>query len=277
MSVSFLPEEFQIVELIKLVEQHPLLWNPMHTSHNNKHARIKAWDAVAVKCFAAWGEMTEEERTGAVAEIKNKWKNIKDTYAKDKRKRRTGKGRRKKYIYADILKFLNYPKTMHMPFIEDDPQPKEEPSDINITMYEPKINFVDDEEEEYVPPKRQKDELLSEEEEEAVTDSMNIDSNSSESENGNNVKQPRKRNIIFVDSEVGESYPAECGSKNTPSGMKRTAEDVLRIEDCDSEDPDKMFLLSMLPLFKNLSEQGKIVARIQLTQVLQKLLYPKRC
>lgn len=48
---------------------------------------------------------------------------------------------------------------------------------------------------------------------------------------------------------------------------------VTKNTDADN-DADKLFMMSMVPLFKKLGDEKKMTARIQLTQVLQRLLYP---
>lgn len=43
----------------------------------------------------------------------------------------------------------------------------------------------------------------------------------------------------------------------------------------ENEDSDKLFLISLLPLLKNLNDEDKITARIEMIQVLQKLSFSK--
>ncbi|CAH0553962.1 unnamed protein product [Brassicogethes aeneus] len=92
---------------------------------------------------------------------------------------------------------------------------------------------------------------------------------------GNFIKE--EENVTF-EKEFIQNYIV----KNVPGNLNKSEfVDILGAptEDTstnDVDDPDKMFLLSMLPLFKKLDEEKKMTARIELTLVLQKLLFPEK-
>ncbi|OCT75262.1 hypothetical protein XELAEV_18030440mg [Xenopus laevis] len=99
--------------LIDLVEERPGLYMTESPAYHNKYTRRKLWDEVAANLIDRWENLTDQEKNIKAKEIQLKWKHIKDCYRRElKRQRNEGRGgssqpKRKKYIYADMLTFLN--------------------------------------------------------------------------------------------------------------------------------------------------------------------------
>ncbi|KAJ8935798.1 hypothetical protein NQ314_012650 [Rhamnusium bicolor] len=293
-SYSYFPDHFNSVDLIRLVEKHPVLWNPYHADHNNKQQRNKAWERIAQKIVINWVNLPDAEKYGTAGEIRNKWKNIKDTFTKDQRIRSKNQSTRKKrkYIYTDILQFLNvqgcvqnFPEETEDDeveqnvVLEDDEPTLEDEVDLTDKKICIKIDPGDPNDEKVeldVPSKIKFVDMCSFNNELAT--SSDCDSGSE-----NSVLPPKRAH--FDKNRRSEQYQTEQNNEpssssfvsSSSSGKKRTFAEITHAEGSEvADDPDRMFLLSMLPLFKKLSEVEKLSARIQLTQVLQKLLYPKK-
>lgn len=143
--------------------------------------------------------------------MKNKWRNIKDTYFKELNQEKKGvPNKRKKYMYADALTFLQH---CH----------KRKPRSVN------RLGETSDKEE--------GEDFLEE--------------------------------MIELKSEVTEDHnqedsyvPSGCSSAYTKRQTNQTYFQVHDSKPVESEDADKLFLLSILPDYKKLNEDDKIDFRI---------------
>ncbi|KAJ2939114.1 hypothetical protein O0L34_g10301 [Tuta absoluta] len=104
--------------LIKEVQKRPCLWESQDPYHSDRAVKNKAWEEVAVIVFKEWPSLSKEEKIEKLKMIKNKWKNARDYYVREKnRENQEAKGRAAKRKwncpYFDSLQFLNIKLTQN--------------------------------------------------------------------------------------------------------------------------------------------------------------------
>ncbi|XP_022917419.1 uncharacterized protein [Onthophagus taurus] len=89
-------------DLIKAVERYPVLYDFNHEDYKNIREKDKLWAKIGCQI----------KSNGKIA--KNKWKNLKDTYAKYLKTHKNGTARKTKWLWADDMKwfkpYLSYPE-----------------------------------------------------------------------------------------------------------------------------------------------------------------------
>ncbi|CAI6349040.1 unnamed protein product [Macrosiphum euphorbiae] len=93
--VVFLPDQEEV--LIEEVRNNPVLYDLSKTSHKDIILKDEIWKDISIKVGRS------------IDDCKRRWKNIKDTYNRNKRKLGTGSASssKKKWILADRVSFLN--------------------------------------------------------------------------------------------------------------------------------------------------------------------------
>uniref|UniRef100_A0A8R1U067 MADF domain-containing protein n=1 Tax=Onchocerca volvulus TaxID=6282 RepID=A0A8R1U067_ONCVO len=104
--------EIRSEAVIWAVEQIPCLWNLACEDYRNRSKRRQGWTTVSRMLIHDFENKDLAERQSIEKEIQNKWKNIRDCYVRDL-KRKSGeevksRGKRtREYIHAGLLAFLN--------------------------------------------------------------------------------------------------------------------------------------------------------------------------
>ncbi|KAM3724798.1 Thymidylate kinase [Dirofilaria immitis] len=104
--------EIKSEAIILAVEQLPCLWNLSCEDYRNRSKRREGWSTVSRMLIRDFENKDVAERQSIEKEIQNKWKNIRDCYVRDMRRKNgeTVKSRGKRtreYIHAGLLAFLN--------------------------------------------------------------------------------------------------------------------------------------------------------------------------
>ncbi|RZC33222.1 4-aminobutyrate aminotransferase, mitochondrial-like [Asbolus verrucosus] len=102
-----------VEKLIINVEKQPCIWNIHHKTYSDKQMKMKAWQRICRDFYPQWDEFSHDEAKLKTSYLQKKWKSIRDYYTKQRKEiannahTSTPSGiRRKKYIYFDLLQFL---------------------------------------------------------------------------------------------------------------------------------------------------------------------------
>ncbi|XP_059050375.1 uncharacterized protein LOC131845342 isoform X1 [Achroia grisella] len=97
--------------LISNIEKFPCLWNIRHENYNNRTIKDDAWEYINSQLHSDWYELSENKKKVKAADSKKKWTNIRDCYRKYLSKVKNlppdSPELKKRYIYADLLTFLD--------------------------------------------------------------------------------------------------------------------------------------------------------------------------
>ncbi|XP_068623559.1 uncharacterized protein [Battus philenor] len=88
---------------ISEVEKYPEIWDLNSEDNRYKNKKQRAWAQVAQMFIADFDDMEENEKLDVYKKLHSKWRNIRDSYVRDL-KRKDGK---KGYMYAKHLAFLD--------------------------------------------------------------------------------------------------------------------------------------------------------------------------
>ncbi|XP_072386379.1 uncharacterized protein [Diabrotica undecimpunctata] len=231
---------FRVESLITAVEKRPILYNKKHRDYNNKEDKEQAWMDVCAEILPQWYDYGEAERNSKLFQVQKKWRNLRDSFRKDLNIRREIKPARnsskvkREYIYYRSMLFLE-------PYIKRD--------EGEYKSYQKPDNEVDEEEEE----ETQEAEVLKFESEESQYTDTSVPAIS---------KKKAKLNTQFDNQspvfEVWDGF--QNGDVNDDNNFYLHNE----------IDGDRYFLLSLIPSFRNLSQQQKLSVRVEFLQVLQK-------
>ncbi|KAG5892664.1 hypothetical protein JTB14_025458 [Gonioctena quinquepunctata] len=99
---------FDTDKFIQTVEENPPIWEKGTKEYSDRGAKEKCWFNVGAGMFENWEEMTDADKQSQLKDLKNKWRHIRDNFAKYINQKKSGDSaaKRKKYIYADALSFL---------------------------------------------------------------------------------------------------------------------------------------------------------------------------
>ncbi|KAK9880750.1 hypothetical protein WA026_013073 [Henosepilachna vigintioctopunctata] len=93
---------------IKCIQDRPSLWDKTSEEYLNKSIRDKHWEEIGEIITDDWQNLNRKRKHIKVKEMKNKWRHIRDNFRKflNQGKADHVGPKRRKYIYADSLKFL---------------------------------------------------------------------------------------------------------------------------------------------------------------------------
>ncbi|XP_076053922.1 uncharacterized protein LOC143032780 [Oratosquilla oratoria] len=103
-----------IVKLISEVRKRPSIWDPTDDNYRNKIKKIEVWDEISRAFCPDYDQKSPTEKDLIEKELQGRWKSIRDSYSKNKRKTkpRPGSSKIRQYIYTPHLSFLN---DVHIP------------------------------------------------------------------------------------------------------------------------------------------------------------------
>ncbi|CAH1957381.1 unnamed protein product [Acanthoscelides obtectus] len=218
-------------KLIEEVEKRPAIWDMTKSEYGDRQKKKHAWEEI-INIFVGDATLEEKKKTGKV--VQDRWKNLRDRYAKDRKsnkKLKSGSAGKKKtpYIYATQIGFLN-----------------------NILDNKSTTNSLDEQHKE--------SEIVQRETEE--TDIFPDDSTQPGPSTSSNKKSfAKRRRLDPVEMKIISSIEANTAAR-------REAETKQRVEKC--EDDDFHFLLSLHPTLKNIPEDSKLAVRMEIMQILLK-------
>ncbi|XP_038213226.1 uncharacterized protein LOC119833312 [Zerene cesonia] len=98
--------------LILCVESHPCLWDTSIEEYYDREKKDIAWLEIFYILIPNWETLSEDQKRIKGLKLKRKWCNCRDYYKNEKQKfksKSTGSTakKKKKYVYADILGFLD--------------------------------------------------------------------------------------------------------------------------------------------------------------------------
>ncbi|KAJ8921406.1 hypothetical protein NQ315_003024 [Exocentrus adspersus] len=224
-SVSTRVIMFDIDKFIQCIHERPALWQKGTEEYTDKNCRGKSWTEIGEIMYADWRRIGAGQREEKIKEMKNKWRHVRDNFFKFLNHKKNGEAptKRKKYVYADSLKFLlttmdkrKARTTVSESVVKDDEEEEEE----------------DDKEGETAETDTADEELV------AVS-------------------------LCSPELGHGKGRNSECHQCSNVSVLKRL--ENRRLE----EDADRLFLLSLLPDYKRLSDEDKIDFRLVTLQFLR--------
>ncbi|KAJ2942750.1 hypothetical protein O0L34_g14938 [Tuta absoluta] len=93
-----------VEHFISEIEKRPAIWDFVNSEdHRHKSVKLQAWEEVAKNFIPDFDDMTILEREEVYRKLHGKWRNIRDSYVRNKKKRPGQKA----YMYAKHLKFLD--------------------------------------------------------------------------------------------------------------------------------------------------------------------------
>ncbi|XP_028158253.1 uncharacterized protein LOC114351292 [Ostrinia furnacalis] len=98
-------------QVIIEVHQRPVLWDKKHLLYKDRDAREAAWTEILAELTPDYQSLSPEDIKMADKKIQQRWRTARDSYKKDRifeKNNPSGfSSKRKKYVYYDILTFLD--------------------------------------------------------------------------------------------------------------------------------------------------------------------------
>ncbi|KAI5643459.1 alcohol dehydrogenase transcription factor myb/SANT-like domain-containing protein [Phthorimaea operculella] len=253
--------------LIKEVQKRPCLWESQDPFHSDRAVKNKAWEEVAVIVFQGWSTLSKEEQTEKLKMIKNKWKNARDYYVREKnRENQEAKGRAAKRKwncpYFDSLQFLNIKLTQNKKNCCTRPHVDDFPNDPNHTENNTEYNegdkdYFENNEAEEIEVKFDPSawptapEMSLFEQSTTSNQTMSPEPSALPSNADNQADNPK--NLSYHDSFLTR---------------------LSQSEDCPSDcDPNVHFLLSILPEMAKMTDRQNFAFRMEVMKALNKVKY----
>ncbi|XP_018375138.1 PREDICTED: uncharacterized protein LOC108768929 [Trachymyrmex cornetzi] len=243
---------FDTERFIEEIERRPAIYDVNRGEYNDRNAKMTAWDEVCQVMVPNWARLTDEERNVEEKNLRGKWRNIRDYFMKELKLQKSHKSgpagrKRKKYMYFDRLLFL-------MPTVEN----KRMSTSINLPC---------------------KSEESEGEVDNPVIEEYDPLTHGGASITGTSITGSREYLQTGTPSyKVCPRYSKQlCETSFTP--FDNEIHDILSSHSSqrvtlDEDDYDKMFLLSLLPIIRQVPEEKKLDVRIQMQQVLAMALRP---
>lgn len=235
---------FDTERFIEEIERRPAIYDVNRGEYNDRNAKMTAWDEVCQVMVPNWARLTDEERNVEEKNLRGKWRNIRDYFMKELKLQKTpgpiGR-KRKKYMYFDRLLFL-------MPTVENR---RGSTMIINPCKSEESDGEVENPVIEEYDPLTHGDSIAGGREYyQTSTPSYKVCPRYS--------KQLCETSFAPFDNEIHDILSSHSSQRVT----------------LDEEDYDKMFLLSLLPIIRQVPEEKKLDVRIQMQQILAMALHP---
>ncbi|KAL4715141.1 hypothetical protein ACJJTC_012188 [Scirpophaga incertulas] len=222
--------EYDPERLIDEVKKRPGIWDWEDPDYRAKVVRHQLWQEIVSEMLNTDVKMNKSELRELEIELQKKWKSIRDCFNKYiHNPQRT----RRPYIYTKQLQFLL------------------------------KNQSVEDECSDGDGPKRKKWR-------QRRKMSIKKDDASSEEETRVSESNDDAECTVYVDGEEEYEVPKKTAKQNEPPTEEFLFANVdAQQSKYDSDDPDRMFLLSLLPHLKSIPEDMRINVKMDLMQVLQ--------
>nr|CAI5863619.1 unnamed protein product [Callosobruchus analis] len=268
---------FDTEKLIRCVRVNPAIWNRRSKDYQNRQVRHESWILVGKRMYRNWDSLAEKDRDHKVYEMRSRWRHVRDAYTRHLNKDKTKGGKHKRrYIYADTLSFLptkwSSSPTPNEAAVKEENEEIENESDesddnskdLMLSSGSQQIETLDG------PPQA---DPLEEPDVSAFQPSSSSDANLL-------VKtEPLIEEIIDPDLADSTQYSvcSEQSSKKTktPQSVTRNALEELEVFRQIEADPDRAFLLSLLPDLKCLSDDEKLEFRIHMLQFIRNIRQKK--
>ncbi|RVE54666.1 hypothetical protein evm_000787 [Chilo suppressalis] len=222
--------EYDPERLIEEVKKRPGIWDFEDAEYRAKNVRHQLWSEVVTELLNTDVKVSKSEMRELEIQLQKKWKSIRDCFQKYVQNPNRTK---KPYIYNKQLQFLlkNHITRNDGYFCDSDSE--EAPRQPKVWKPKRRLNL------------RKDDDQSSEEENNEVSDNDSIK---------------------YLNEDV-EAPPSKVRKHSKPT----TEEFVFASVEpkSDSDDPDRMFLLSLLPHFKSIPEEMRINVKMDLMQVLR--------
>ena len=238
---------FDTEKFIEEIEKRPAIYDVNRSEYNDRNAKMTAWDEVCQVMVPNWARLTDEERNVEEKNLRGKWRNIRDYFMKELKLQKSQKlgpaGRkRKKYMYFDQLLFL-------MPTVENK---RNVGATLNNCKSEESEGEVDN------PVIEEYDVPLAHAAPSITTGREYLQPGASYKMYPRYPKQLCETSFTSFDNEIHDILSSHSSQRVT----------------YDEDDYDKMFLLSLLPIIRQVPEEKKLDVRIQMQQVLALALRP---
>ncbi|XP_053616605.1 uncharacterized protein LOC128678787 [Plodia interpunctella] len=227
--------EYDPENLIAEVKKRPGIWNFEHPDYRDKHLRHELWLEIVRELMDPDMKVSKSETRELELQIQKKWKSIRDCF----QKYISNPGRtRRPYIYNKQLQFL---------LKSEDSQDRDFDLGSEDSNSRPQKKV-------WRTKKRLK--------------LMNPEHQSSEDDNDNEESQ-----------EVYVEYSNDADNVEVPAKIPRTSNThsdfaFANVEvNKNDDDPDKLFLLSLLPHMKSIPEEFRLNVKMDLMQVLRNANY----
>ncbi|GBP27557.1 hypothetical protein EVAR_18752_1 [Eumeta japonica] len=225
--------------MILEIKTRPILYDSGHSLYRDAEAKKSTWEELSKILIDDYDDISVDKKYEKVELVKRKWKSVSDYYKKEKRMLAQGqkiRQRGNKYAFADALAFLD-------PFIDCDAPPKHRwtrSTKVPRGSFDSN-EFVDRDE---VFPQNDDIEEIEEEEEFLEIDSQQPPAKRAKTRN-------ERSDPLFTDEQA------------------QSADITL----ANSEDSDKLFLLSFLSDMISMTDVQKIEFKIEMLKMLKKIKY----
>ncbi|XP_055854487.1 uncharacterized protein LOC129918142 [Episyrphus balteatus] len=260
--------------LIAEVKKHPVLYNKQSEDYDNSQTKDQVWELIHAVLFPNYEELSEEIRETIKVTVRKRWKSLRDALVKDHRLRGEDPAYARKKMSQAVKEmqfltpFIKYPPRKHNDYIDGNHSPDfcKLMNETTIDLTFPEDSYVDDEN------------IVTNE---ALYPSVHLTTSEAESEDVGQWKDGfsvsatdayNQATLKYTIREVEESELKEEEYKiveqvtNVQKRKRTDSEDDLHsklnelIDRCneESQDEDRMFLLSLLSDFKRVPVHRKL-------------------
>ncbi|XP_072939714.1 uncharacterized protein [Epargyreus clarus] len=229
-----------IIKFVNIVKRHPEVYNSGLETYRTRHAEI-AWDEIADSV------RTELDEECTVEEIKTKWKGIRSSYNRFKKKMRKEGPCCKKYYLYDSLQFLE-------PFIK----PKRYTNSAKEQIPEDCSNYTNSDEDD----KTQDDY-------DTGKDTWQINVKSEATDVSDEIISNEPLSMSMKDashSRIENQVPDPSDTSNKHTAKKRKVEESVHSDNTDSE--DLQFFKSIMPDIKDFTAKDKRRLKMGILQLI---------
>ncbi|KAG8324434.1 hypothetical protein J6590_092352 [Homalodisca vitripennis] len=222
---------------INEVSIRPPLWDLKLKDYSNRDLKSKLWIEVARIVLSNWEQMTNEEKNKEVKELQKKWRSLRDCFAREKKNLKLPSGSSQK----KKKKYVYFDQLLFLT--------------ANNTDRRTTTNVPDEQ------PDIRNENAATEENNEDLTEVV-----ASEPATPNQVA-PNQAAPNRINKKYRQTPFEMAVLKHLTNASKPTDEE---------EEADKHFLLSFLPMLKNLPVDKKLWVRMKFTEVMQQALAVER-
>ncbi|VEN63017.1 unnamed protein product, partial [Callosobruchus maculatus] len=268
---------FDTEKLIRCVRVNPVIWDRRSKDYQSRQVRQEAWNLVGKRMYKNWDSLAEKDKEHKVYEMRNRWRHVRDAYARHVNRNKTKGGKcKRKYIYADTLTFLptkwSSSSTTNEAAVEEDNEETENESD----------ESDDSSQDRMLSSGSQKIGALegpSETDPFEESEISAFEPSSSSDANFLVKSEPLIEEMIDPDLADSTQYSVcseQSWKKSRTSQLatlssKMSASEELEVLRQIEADPDRAFLLSLLPDMKRLNDAEKLEFRIHMLQFIQNI------
>nr|CAH7758166.1 unnamed protein product [Callosobruchus chinensis] len=268
---------FDTEKLIRCVRANPAIWNRRSKEYRNRLVRQKSWTLVGKRMYKNWDSLSEKDKDHKVYGMRNRWRHVRDAYARHVNRDTTigGKNRRK-YIYADTLAFLptewSSSPTPNEAGVEEDNKDIETESDESDDSTQDHMLSSGSQQIEAHDGLSQADPL-------EQSDILAFQPSSSSDANLLVKSEPIVEEIIDPDLADSTQYSVcseQSWKKSRTTQLATFSSQMSALEELEvfrqiEADPDRAFLLSLLPDLKRLNNDEKLEFRIHMLQFIKNI------